>query len=570
MLYGVLTGRCWYTRIRASRRGCARASRWPSFTTMDGTIRRAPHYQGYVDERSIAHVKGWLRDVNDEAVRLDYEVVLPGRFSERVLARGKANAHSDVLVQVGVGDGNYAFEAKLAPPVSEAERERIFVRPRGAKHKLELAPALRTDPPGNGPYQGFVDECSSRHISGWVRDLSDAAQRVTIEVILPTPNGEILLKRQPASQFNDVVRQIGVGDGTYAFFILFERELSAAERDAVFVRVQNSSHQLPLAPAINREFQPIHHVAMDIVNNCNLRCPFCVYDYSQTSKTYLMTDETFESALRLIPYVTDGNFWLSCLHEATLHPRLAEFIQRVPDQYRKKLFFTTNLAKRQQRHFFEMLAASGMDHVNISLESLQKDVYEKMRKGARQPIFQENWDLLLDVFANTQKPPLLRYNLMAYRSNLQEIPGLVEILLNQKQGFQVEIRSTMDMPQIPDEFREEEFLSTAEWSWLTAELKKFPPERIVLLLPPEGKGYDREDGKRVLQPSTLPPEQAGWVEAKGRPAPRPFNVRIAWDGTLNIYSELPTRPGEQPDLANYLISNINELEDPLATFFALA
>ena len=282
----------------------------------------------------------------------------------------------------------------------------------------------------------------------------------------------------------------------------------------------------------------------------------------------MMSEATFESTLRLLPYVTDGNFWLSCLHEATLHPKLIEFIDRVPREYRKKLFFTTNLAKRQQRSFFEALADSGMDHVNISLESLDKGIYEKMRKGARYHIFLENWSLMLDVFRAVPQAPRIRYNLMAYRSNLNELPGLVETLLNEKHGWQAEIRSTMDMPQIPEDFREAEFLSTLEWNWLIQEMKRFPAERIMIIAPPQGKGYDREEGRRVLKPSQQPPERAGWVEAKG-PAPRPFNVRIGWDGTLNIYSELPTRPGEQPDLANYLISNINEMEDPLATFLAM-
>ena len=536
---------------------------------MEGLAGLAPHYQGYVDERSIAHVKGWLRDLNDAALRLDYEVVLPSPEGERVLAAGRADGFSEVLVQVGVGDGTYGFEARFDPVLSEAERDLVFVRPKNAAHRLELAPALRVDPPGHGPYQGFVDECSIRHISGWVRDLSDAARRVTLDIMLPGPQGDVLLQRLVADQFNDVVRQIGVGDGTYAFFLLFERELTPHERDSVFVRVHGGAHILDLAPAINREFQPIHHVAMDIVNNCNLRCPFCVYDYAQTNKTYLMSDETFESALRLIPYVTDGNFWLSCLHEATLHPKLIEFIERVPREYRKKLFFTTNLAKRQPREFFELLAGSGMNHVNISLESLDKQVYEKMRKGARQHIFLENWELMLEVFRAAPQAPRIRYNLMAYRSNLQELPGLVEMLLNEKHGYQAEIRSTMDMPQITDEFREEEFLSTQEWGWLTQALKRFPQERIVLLPPPQGKGYDREEARPARAPSTQAPETSGWVEAKG-PVSRPFNVRIGWDGTLNIYAELPTRPGAQPELANYLVTNINELEDPLGSFFALA
>ncbi|MBU6449409.1 MAG: hypothetical protein KGQ26_07275, partial [Rhodospirillales bacterium] len=69
---------------------------------MDSVTRLAPHYQGYVDERSVAHVKGWLRDLNDASARLGYEAVLPAPEGERVLAAGRADAFSEVLVQVGV------------------------------------------------------------------------------------------------------------------------------------------------------------------------------------------------------------------------------------------------------------------------------------------------------------------------------------------------------------------------------------------------------------------------------------------------------------------------------------
>ena len=137
---------------------------------MDGVTGLAPHYQGYVDERSTAHVKGWLRDLNDAAARLEYEVVLPGRWRERVLAKGRADAFSEILVQIGVGDGRYAFEARFETPLTEAERDKLYVRPKGTRRQLELAPALRTAPLGQGPYQGFLDECSLRHVSGWVRD----------------------------------------------------------------------------------------------------------------------------------------------------------------------------------------------------------------------------------------------------------------------------------------------------------------------------------------------------------------------------------------------------------------
>ena len=78
---------------------------------------------------------------------------------------------------------------------------------------------------------------------------------------------------------------------------------------------------------------------------------------------------------------------------------------------------------------------------------------------------------------------------MAYRSNLSEIPALVETLLREKQAWQVEIRHTYDMPHIPREFRLEEFMSAEEWDWLAERLAGHDPETVLLLRPPEGAGH---------------------------------------------------------------------------------
>ena len=403
---------------------------------------------------------------------------------------GRADRASDILVQVGVGDGRYAFHVEFDKPLPLHARDSLVVRPVGTTRALELAPALKTAPPGKapeaarGPFQGYVDERSIHHVAGWVRDLGDTAERVDFEVVLPGGSGERVLHRGRADAFSNVLQTIGIGDGTYSFYVLLASALTQAESEAVFVRVAGSDHRLELAPALKTVFEPVSHVAMDIVNNCNLRCPFCVFDYASTKRTDFMSDATFDAALRLIPYVTDGNFWLSCLHEATLHPKLMDFIERVPAQYRHKLFYTTNLAKRMPQAYFDFLASAGMHHLNISVESLEPAIFEKMRKGARHHIFAENWDKLLAACAVGTAPPRLRYNLMAYRSNLREIPGMVEVLRRDKMAWQVEIRHTYDEPHIPAQFRQSEFLTTAEWAWLADALAEYDPEEVLLLLPP--------------------------------------------------------------------------------------
>jgi len=336
----------------------------------------------------------------------------------------------------------------------------------------------------------------------------------------------------------------------------------------VFVRVTGASHVLESAPELLTRFEPIHYVAMDIVNNCNLRCPFCLYDYSNRHKTEFMTEATFRSAIRLLPYVSKGSMWLSCFHEATLHPQLMEFIEMVPREYRHKIFFTTNLAKRMPREYFVALAQSGISHINISVESLDAPVYETLRKGARFSIFRENWDSLLEVLNNTENPIGLRYVVMAYRSNLNEIPALTDMLLREKRGRQVEIRHTFDGYQIPENFRDEEFLRTGQWAWLEDALRLHDKDRVLLIQPPDGKGFDAAPGE-IASPQPPTRGETHDVHCANGQVPRPFMLRIAWDGTLHVYVDKPRNSQEVQDHSNYMITNINNLRDPLAALFSL-
>lgn len=529
---------------------------------MDMIATAAPHYQGYIDERSTHHVKGWLRDTNDAAARLAYEVVLPGRWGARVLAKGVADAFSATLVQVGVGDGCHAFSAKFKKPLSEAERDRVYVRPAGAAHRLELSPGLLTIPPGSGPYQGFLDERSTRHVAGWVRDLSAPERRVEVEIVVMRNGRESVLERCTASALvEDTLAALGDPFANYAFYRVFAEPLTEAERESLFVRVVGGQVLAP-APAMRTAYEPIHHIALDIVNNCNLRCPFCVYDYEGVNRTEFMSDATFDAFAKLIPYVRDGNFWLSCLHEATMHPKLMEFITRIPFEFRKKIFYTTNLAKRMPDEYFAFLAGSSISHINISIESFVPALYERMRKGARHPIFLQNWEKLLAYFATVPNPPKIRYNIMAYRSNLREIPEMIRVLRAQKHAHQIEVRHTFSQSHIPIDFQHGEFLTSAEWKWLEEALKEFPPGEVLQLWPPDGSGYEVIKEKppegEVVNTDI---EKISIEELRRLGIPRPFNLQASWDGSIKAYTEAL--------LITYFKGNINEMKDPLGELLAL-
>ncbi len=399
----------------------------------------------------------------------------------------------------------------------------------------------------NGPMpepavDGVIDESSADHVAGWMMDPADPVRRVPYEVVC-TQTGRIL-GSGVADQFRHHLNWQGIGDAAHGF----HARLSAppAMPGAVTVRPIGGRTGLPVTGKPRTSFEPLLHVAMDLVDNCNLRCPFCLYDYAGTNTTHFMTEQTLASALRWLPYVRDGQFWFSCLHEPTLHPQLTAFIDTVPPEYRRKVFYTTNLAKRMPDSYFAWLAESGLYNINISIESRDPAVYERMRKGARHRIFQENWDKLLAAFARVPAPPKLRYIAMVYKSNIDELPELASYLIEERSAWLVEFRYTFDMPYIPAEFRAAEFLDAADWVRLRERLPAYPADRLLLLAPPEPRSAAA--AQALLDDST--------------PClPDYYMFRVSWDGSLRVAGISPKSRYGGAIEREMLVSNIHEIGD---------
>lgn len=290
----------------------------------------------------------------------------------------------------------------------------------------------------------------------------------------------------------------------------------------------------------------IEYIAADIVNNCNLRCPFCLVDYSGVKKTDLMTEETFRSLLRLAPAAPEGTFWISCLHEPTLHPKLGEFIEMIPREQRRKFWFTTNLARPLPAALIETFATSGFHHINISLDTLDDELFAFLRKHGKLKTFRQNLDLLVDAFRRTPGAPAIRYITMAYRSNLHEIPGMVRWMNESALASQIEIRYTFNAAPISDEFRQEQFLTRDEWQTLDRALREQPYTNYLLIQPPEGYGQVVEGAANWFEsvPVTPPPH---------RNFKRPLPLRVRPDGRIHL-------SGNESVFA----VKVTDLEDPVA------
>ena len=436
-------------------------------------------------------------------------------------------------------------------------------RTRAPETAASPPPIMQAQPAG---HLGMLDQVSGHHVEGWVTSRSQPASRVEYEVVLSGENE--ILARGVADQFRHGLHAAGIGDGAHGFHSRLPRLLDEQERGRVIVRPVRDGAPLLRATPVIAGFEPVLHIAMDIVDNCNLRCPFCIYDYANTNVTHFMSDESMDAALRLLPYVRDGEFWFSCLHEPTMHPKLTSFIDKVPPQYRIKLFYTTNMAKRMPASYYTWLADSGLHHINISIESLQPELYERMRKGARHRIFREGWDALMLAMEHGSALPRLRYVVMVYKSNLRELPEMVRYLLEERRAWQVELRYTFDVPHLPPEFREREFLDPGEWLELRDALAAFPTDRVLLLMPPAGPPPAGEASPDAAAAVVASPEG---IVASPRPVIADYYMlRMSWDGSLRVFGVLAESRNDQAIEVQLADMNIRDIGDPMAFLDSLA
>ena len=322
----------------------------------------------------------------------------------------------------------------------------------------------------------------------------------------------------------------------------------------VRVRVQGSHTHLPHGGRIDVPVPRVFlwFIAADIVNNCNLRCPFCLVDYTAVTKTQLMSDETYQNLLRLVSTVPDGHFYLSCLHEPTLHPRLSQFLDVIPEKSRKKVFFTTNLAKPMKEGDFHTWARSGLHHINISLDTLDPQRFAVLRKFGRFQVFKENLDMMADVFQRTTAAPLVRYITMAFKSNMDEIPTLVRYAREHWLASEHEIRYAFNTANIADEFRRREYLGPGDWAILTQHLHETGCP-FVIAYPPNGAGDEKIEPAQNYYESQGPTGDPHRMQIT-----RPIGLRARQDGTILVN-------GAEDGLR----VNINALNDPVLFFRSL-
>lgn len=233
---------------------------------------------------------------------------------------------------------------------------------------------------------------------------------------------------------------------------------------------------------INKDFEKYEFIAADITNNCNLRCQFCFNEFE--GDNVFMHGQTYEKVLELLPLVDEGNFYISCLYEPTIHPHFIQFLEKIPEKYLKKVFFTTNLATKISNKTIESLSQINLHHINISIDSFNQTVFENLRKGANYNRFIYNLERLTSIFSDSDNAPPIRYITVALQSNLDEIPMIAEKLAENYLATMHEVRwiywgSHKNPSDFDIEWKKNNLISNDDWDMLQKYAEQTPLNVIV-------------------------------------------------------------------------------------------
>jgi MoaA/NifB/PqqE/SkfB family radical SAM enzyme len=294
-----------------------------------------------------------------------------------------------------------------------------------------------------------------------------------------------------------------------------------------------------------KRFSPLAYefVAADITGNCNLRCTFCINDFSRVRGNTLMEETTFEKLITLIPLVNGCNFFISCLFEPTIHPLFISFLEKIPPRYRNKVYFTTNLSTRLNLQDFQRLSRVNIHHINISIDSLQRETFEKLRQKANFEHFIDNLSDLVEVFSGAARPPRLRYTTMALKPNLHEIPKLVETCAQKYLAYTHEIRHVYQVPHLSSQWKQDNLISNHDWQ----QLRVFAEERPYNceVVPPPLVYYPDDHQAYSRQNNGIPPNGPA-----SNANPLPLGLNVQSNGIISLYGK--------PDIQY----KIDDLEDP--------
>ena len=205
---------------------------------------------------------------------------------------------------------------------------------------------------------------------------------------------------------------------------------ATSRRDLADENQKLNSKELSEGKSVLNSFP--YQVQIGADNRCNLRCGFCLADayreqgwvHIQDRKLELNPIKLFEKLVPVMPY------WrllsLTGPGESLLNPRIGDILQLVRENSDCTVIVTTNGVLINKR-LASILVEGGVDEISISLDSLNKDTFERLRVNGKVEKAIGAIDLLNEEKVR-RSVELPRINLTPtfFHMNIREVPNFID------------------------------------------------------------------------------------------------------------------------------------------------
>jgi pyruvate-formate lyase-activating enzyme len=123
------------------------------------------------------------------------------------------------------------------------------------------------------------------------------------------------------------------------------------------------------------------HLDIELTNRCNLRCPFCIREYMEGSIGD-MDPQIFHLVMADIVQYAIPSVKLNWRGEPTLHPLLPRYIKNLKEEGGVLEVAINTNGVAVNKDLAEQLVSSGLDRIIWSIDSIEPDIYERMKVGA--------------------------------------------------------------------------------------------------------------------------------------------------------------------------------------------
>ncbi len=172
---------------------------------------------------------------------------------------------------------------------------------------------------------------------------------------------------------------------------------------------------------------------IEVSARCNLRCQMCAISFDtryrgSSGRPAFFQPELFNRLRPIFPTLLRAHLY--GLGEPVLNPHLTGFINELSSAG-VETWFTTNATLIEEEKA-EAFARAGADRISISIDGATRQTYETIRRGAKFNRLLRGLQALSD--ARRHGKPRLTVNFVAMKSNLDELPALVDLCA----GFGIE------------------------------------------------------------------------------------------------------------------------------------